>query len=59
MVRLKEVRVGIGWIQEGTFWGDHKGNVLYLDRGLRYTNNSALIYLRSVHFIICKFYLKR
>lgn len=44
---------------EGNFlWGDDNSNVLYIDRGLGYTSNSAYIPLRFVHFI-CKFCLKR
>ena len=45
-----EVRVGICWVQEGTLQDDHNDNVLYLNRGLRYTNNSTpFTYLKHIN----------
>ena len=44
-----EVRVGICCVQEGTLQDDQNDNVLYLNRGLRYTNNSAHIYLKHIN----------
>ena len=44
-----EVRVGICCVQEGTLQDDQNDNVLYLNRGLRYTNNSAHIYLKYIN----------
>lgn len=47
---------------EGTFWSDH--SVLYLDKGLGYIGRcscqiSVNVHLRFVHFIACKFQIKR
>ena len=43
-----EVRVGICWVQEGTLQDDQNDNVLYLNRSLHCTNNSAHTYLKHI-----------
>lgn len=45
-----------------TFWGDD--NILYLDKGLgiqvyAFIKIHQMVHLRFVHFIVCKFYLKK